>query len=107
MYAENVIYEVFENMGGKKGDVSPHCFPGLEERDYVGKPGRMMDGLVYTFPFLHTNNAEKFHLTPYYNKSLINYSFCKKLGFQKSCWDQARLSSLVNKQVGVGYQFET
>ena len=26
--------------------------------------------------------------------------FLQKLGCQKSCWDQARLSSLVNKQVG-------
>ena len=26
--------------------------------------------------------------------------FLQKLGCQKPCWDQARLSSLVNKQVG-------
>ena len=30
---------------------------------------------------------------------LHKLSFLQKLGCQKACWDQARLSSLVNKQV--------
>ena len=29
--------------------------------------------------------------------------FLQKLGCQKPCWDQARLSSLVNKQVALRY----
>ena len=49
----------------------------LEEREYVEKLGRMTNGLVYTFPFLHTNNAEKSHLNPHHNKSFINYCFCR------------------------------
>ena len=34
---------------------------------------------------------------------LQNLCFLQKLGCQKPCWDQARLSSLVNKQVGVQF----
>ena len=36
----------------------------------------------------------------HHNKGFINYFFLQKLGCQKPCWDQARLSSLINKQVG-------
>ena len=48
------------------------------------------------FCFLHANNKEK---VTHHNKGFIN-SFQQKLDFQKLCWDQARLSSLVIKQVG-------
>ena len=33
---------------------------------------------------------------------LHKLQFLQELGCQKPCWDQARLSSLVNKQVGAG-----
>ena len=39
------------------------------------------------------------HQFPYHNKGFINPRFVQKLGCQTPCWDQARLSSLVNKQV--------
>ena len=34
------------------------------------------------------------------NKGFINLQFLQELSSQKLCWDQARLYSLVNKQVG-------
>ena len=43
-------------------------------------------------------------ITPHHSpsqKSLHKFSFLQKLGCQKTCLDQATLSSLVNKQVGV------
>ena len=36
---------------------------------------------------------------PFHSKGFINLQFLQKVGCQKPCWDQARLSSLVNKQV--------
>ena len=39
------------------------CIAFLEERESVEKLGRMKDGLVSTFTFLHASNAEKPHLS--------------------------------------------
>ena len=40
---------------------------------------------------------------PYGNfPSTTNLHFLQKLGCEKFCWDQTRLSSLVNKQVETG-----
>ena len=39
-------------------------------------------------------------LVPHHNKGFINLQFLQELSCQKPCWDQARLSSLVNKQGG-------
>ena len=71
----------------------------LEERKYVEKIGRMKNGHVSTFPCLHANNAERPHLLLPSQQRLHKVRFLQKLGCQKPCWDQARLSSLVNKQV--------
>jgi hypothetical protein len=35
----------------------------LEEREFVEKFGRMNNELIYTFPLLHANHAEKPHLS--------------------------------------------
>ena len=69
----------------------------LEEREYVEKLGRVKNGPVSTFPFLHASNAEKPHLLLPSQQRLHKLRFLQKLGCQKPCWDQARLSSLVNK----------
>ena len=50
----------------------------LEERKCVEKLGRMKNGLVSTCFFLHTSNAEIFHLSSsYQNKGFINYVFSR------------------------------
>ena len=77
------------------------CMDFLEERECVERLVRMKNELVSTFPFIHAGIAEQ---TPTSvvpsQKRLHKLSFLQKLGCQKPCWDQARLSSLVNKQVG-------
>ena len=71
----------------------------LEERECVEKLGKMKTGHVSTLPFLHASNAEKpHHLLPS-QRRLHKLRFLQKLGCQNSCWDQARLSSQVNKQI--------
>ena len=55
-----------------------------------------------TFPFLYASDAEKIHLLHPSQQRLHKLRFLQKLGCQKPCWDQARLSSLVNKQVAIG-----
>ena len=39
------------------------CIAFLEERESEEKLGRMKNGLVLAFPFLHASNAEKPHLS--------------------------------------------
>ena len=47
----------------------------MEEREYVERLGRMDNGLVSTFHFLHSSNGEK----PFFNhnKGFLNYAFCR------------------------------
>ena len=54
---------------------------------------------ISTFPFLHASNSEKLHLLLPSQQRLHKLRFLQKLGCQKPCWDQATLSSIVNKQV--------
>ena len=54
---------------------------------------------ISTFHFLHAINSNKPHLLLPSQQRLHELHFMQKLGCQKPCWDQARLSSLVNKQV--------
>ena len=55
--------------------------------------------LFYTYPFLQESTRKRSPtLVPHHNKGFIN-QFLKGLGCHKLCWDQARLSSLVSKQV--------
>ena len=51
-----------------------------------------------TFPFLHASNAEKPNLSSPMTLKASWFFFRHKLGCQKPCWVQARLSSLANKQ---------
>ena len=94
--AESVIYEAFFYWVYRVVLLFVHF---LEERKYVEKLGRMKNGYVSTFLCLHANNAEKPHLLLPSQQRLYKLCFLQKLGCQKPCWDQARLSSLVNKQV--------
>ena len=55
---------------------------------------------ISTFPFLHASNFEKFHLLLPSQQMFHKLCSLKKPGCQKPCWDQPRLSSMVNKQVG-------
>ena len=76
------------------------CFIAfLKERICVEKLGRMKNGLVSSCSSLHTNNAENPTFVLPSKQRLHKLCFLRKLGCQKPCWDQARLSSLVNKQV--------
>ena len=62
------------------------------------KLGRMQIKHLSTFLFLHASNKEKPNLLLPSQQRLYKLPFLKKLGCQTPCWDQARLSSLVNKQ---------
>ena len=42
------------------------------------------------------NNPTKL---PHHNKHFVNLQFLQELSCQKPCWDQAKLSNLVNIQV--------
>ena len=53
----------------------------------------------YILPFLQKSNKENHHNISPLKKRLHKLRFLQKLGCQTPCWDQARLSSLVNKQV--------
>ena len=59
----------------------------------------MLKRLISTLSLLHAINAEKTQLLLPSQQRLHKLRFLQKLGCQKPCWDQARLSSLVNKQV--------
>ena len=71
------------------------CIACLAEWESVGKLGVV--GLVYTF--LQVNNAEKHQLVHPSQQRLHEIQFLQKPSRQKPCGDQARLPSLVNKQV--------
>ena len=53
--------------------------------------------LLYTFPFLQESNEAS--LFPPSKQRVHKSQFLQKLSCQKPYWDQARLSSLVNKLV--------
>ena len=55
---------------------------------------------LFTFTFLQESNEEKHTLVSQSKQRHHKLHFLQKLGGQKPCWEQARLSSLVNKQVG-------
>ena len=69
----------------------------LEERACIEMILMVQNEIVSTFPFLHATIADKQH----HNKGFINFlkNFLQKLGCQKPCCNQTRLSSLVNKRV--------
>ena len=78
------------------------CFSSLifwRKRECLERLGRMKNLLVSMFPFIHTGNADNPHLSSPTQQRLHKLCLLQKLGCQKPCWDQARLSSLVNKQV--------
>ena len=99
-----MIYEAFV-VTGNYGWAFLHSFPG--EKGMSREAWRDEGWMNFDFPihpFKQCREApSKF---PYPKKGLINPRFLQKLDCHKPCWDQARLSSLVNKQVdtkpGVG-----
>ena len=62
---------------------------------------------VSTFPFLHKSTKEKPNLLLPSRQRLQKLRFLQKLGCQNPCLDQARLSSLANKQVDRFPKFAT
>ena len=92
-----MIYEAFVLMGGNR--IAFLFIVFLEERECVEKLGMMYNGLVSTFPFCYASIAEKHHLPS--QQRLPKLRILKKMGCLKTCWDQARLSSLVLKKVGI------
>ena len=54
----------------------------------------------YHFSFSSCNECKKKTLVLLSKQRLHKLCILQKLGYQKLCWDQANLSSLVNKQVG-------
>ena len=66
----------------------------LLERECVEMLGRIKNGHVSTFTLLPASNAE--NPTVYSQQRIQKLRFMRKLGCQKPCWDQARLSSLRN-----------
>ena len=61
---------------------------------------------ISTLLFLHSNNSEKPKLLLPAQQKVPKLRFLQKLACQKPCWDQARLSSLVNKQECLGQQVQ-
>ena len=73
----------------------------LEERECVEKLGRIRDDLSPLF-FLSLQAIQGMPtLVLQSQQRLHKLQFLQKLGCQKPCWVQARLSSLVNKQVAL------
>ena len=69
---------------------SLHCIAYLQERESVEKL-RRMDNAMQRIRNLVCITQQR----------LYELCFLQKLSCQKPCWDQAKLSSLVNKQFGV------
>ena len=55
--------------------------------------------LLYTSPFIQKTKQRSPTLVPQSQQRFHKLQFLQNLSCQKFCWDQARLSSLVNKQV--------
>ena len=90
--AESVIYEAFVVIGVVHG-VSLHCLHGEREKWRHIRPSSFQASLHIPVP--PENQCRE--APPDQNKGFINHSFCRNC--QKPYWDQARLYSLVNKQV--------
>ena len=88
-------------MGGNKVVLLFAAF--LQERECVEKLRRMKNGIVSTFSFSPCKQCRAMQrnstLVLQSYKRLHKLCFLQKQGCQKPCWDQARLSSLVNNQV--------
>ena len=77
------------------------CIAFLEERECEEKRGRMKKGPVSSFfSSMQAMQRNPTGVLPSQQR-LYELRFLQKLGYQKPCWDQARLSSLVSKQVDV------
>ena len=64
----------------------------IEESVNTSKP-------INTFPFIQTSKQRSPTLVIPSQQRFHKVQFLQKLSCQKPCWDRARLSSLVNKQV--------
>ena len=73
-----------------------HCLNGEKEtwRGVHSSSFQFLD----TSPFLQESIEKKHYPIPKSKQRLPKLRFLQKLGCQKPYWDQARLSSLVNKQ---------
>ena len=85
---------------GVDGGVSLHCLHG-EREEWRHVQSSSFQAFLH-IPFPPENHQRE--APPYFshqNKGFINHSFLQKVSCQKPYWDQARLPSLVNKQVAL------
>ena len=78
-----------------------------QDRKCGEKIGKIKNGFFHIIYFLHTHNPEILNLgfvVPS-EPRLHKLHFLQKLCCQKPCWDHARLSNLVNKQVAYSCDF--
>ena len=76
------------------------CITGLEEGESVDNLGSMdLSTLCFSSRQLRHISPTPLHWFLHHNKGFINLQFMQNMSCQTPCWDQARLSSLVNKQV--------
>ena len=77
------------------------CFSSLISgwKDMCREPWKDEERRCFHFTLSPASNVEKPHLILPSQQRLHKLRFLQKPGCQKFCWDQARLSSLVNKQV--------
>ena len=78
----------------------------LGDLESVEKLGRMKIVLVSTNPFSIQAMQRNPTLVSPSQQRLYKLHFLQKLGYQKTCWDQDRLPSLVNEQIASTLQFE-
>ena len=97
--AENVIYEAFVVMGELGWAYSAF---------HAWKKGKVETCPFFIFPSFSTHSLSTWKsmkrsttLLPPSKRRLNKSQFLPKLSSQKPHWDQARLSSLVNKQVDI------
>ena len=76
------------------------CITGLEEGESLENHGSMdLSTLCFSSRQLRHTSPTPLHWFLHHNNCSINPQFLQNVGCQTPCWDQARLSSLVNKQV--------
>ena len=71
------------------------CFAGMEKRE----KWRQVHSSSFYLPLCSRKAVKEAPANFPHKKRLHKLRFLQKLGCQKPCWDQVRLSSLVNKQV--------
>ena len=83
------------------GEVGWHCSAllALKKRESLDK------SITQSFLTLSLSTRQAGQISPYLvphnNKGFISLQFIQELSYQNPCWDQARISSLITKQLTV------